>query len=238
MKTDPRSKKRLRAQRSPTTSLVERAKQPKEVGPEIVNEQTYEVRPVFQKDVGGCETNNSHNDHTEDEGSHFNTVVPNTPEDDPDDNHDAVEVQQGNVVGLGSGLGQVEPHVNGAVNEVDATINAGTLLGVELGRFKEKVQALVEEEGDANGPELSPLSAWAKKLRIVDHDRRRKEMKRAITTDHRNMIPANEIDGEVTEIQVVFRSSDLVMFNLDNRQDHDHDSDHDRRNSTFAAKAA
>ncbi|KAM0045139.1 hypothetical protein Hdeb2414_s0009g00300661 [Helianthus debilis subsp. tardiflorus] len=63
---------------------------------------------------------------------------------------------------------------------------------------------------------------------IADHDRRRNEMKRA-KTENRNVIPADEIDGEVTEVTeievVMIRSPDLMMFNLDN---HDHDDDCDR----------
>ncbi|KAJ0714136.1 hypothetical protein HanPI659440_Chr13g0486171 [Helianthus annuus] len=78
---------------------------------------------------------------------------------------------------------------------------------------------------------------------IADHDRRRNEMKRA-KTENRNVIPAEEIDGEVTEIEVVMiRSPDLMMFNLDNH-DHDDDCDRDHDQSSLcyskscAAKAA
>ncbi|KAK9079077.1 hypothetical protein SSX86_000747 [Deinandra increscens subsp. villosa] len=77
---------------------------------------------------------------------------------------------------------------------------------------------------------LLPLSK-----EIADHDRRREEMKRA-KTENRTLLPADEIYGEVREI-VALRSSDLVVYNLDNDDDDDNQSSSIRRTSC-TAKAA
>ncbi|KVH90804.1 uncharacterized protein LOC112521960 [Cynara cardunculus var. scolymus] len=53
---------------------------------------------------------------------------------------------------------------------------------------------------------------------IADHDRRRDAMKRA-KLENRNLFPADEIDGEVRESEVVHRSSDLRSYNGDDDDD-------------------
>ncbi|KAI3688197.1 hypothetical protein L1987_81907 [Smallanthus sonchifolius] len=67
---------------------------------------------------------------------------------------------------------------------------------------------------------------------IADHDRRREEMKRS-KLENSSLLPADEIDGEVREIEVVLRSSDLVIFNLD-----DDDDQSSLRHTPCTAKAA
>ncbi|KAK9072595.1 hypothetical protein SSX86_009030 [Deinandra increscens subsp. villosa] len=68
---------------------------------------------------------------------------------------------------------------------------------------------------------------------IADHDRRRKEIKRS-NPENRSLI---EIDGEVREIEAVFRSPDLVILNLDNVDDDD-DDESSHRHVPCTAKAA
>ncbi|KAK1429125.1 hypothetical protein QVD17_11327 [Tagetes erecta] len=61
---------------------------------------------------------------------------------------------------------------------------------------------------------------------IADHDRRREEMKRSRKENGR-VVPVNEIDGEVSEIEAGYRSSDLVSFNLNDDVNNDNDNDDD-----------
>ncbi|KAI3791413.1 hypothetical protein L2E82_05182 [Cichorium intybus] len=49
---------------------------------------------------------------------------------------------------------------------------------------------------------------------IADHDRRREVTKRAIS-ENRSHLPSDSIDGEVSEIEAVHRSSDLRNPNGD-----------------------